>query len=107
MLKSWLIPLPLGVLAASLVAASVSGAGLKGIFGVIALVLGLRMLFDQPHWRLGSDIPGNPIRSFCVSVRYSRSDGERSGVIMSIFVNGHCEAHFGYEEGQQEAVLVG
>ncbi|WP_246476289.1 sulfite exporter TauE/SafE family protein [Roseibium litorale] len=65
LLKSWLIPLPLGVVAASLVAAHVSGSGLKGIFAGIALVLGLRMLMDKPHWRLGSDIPGAPIRPLC------------------------------------------
>ncbi|GGB41754.1 UPF0721 transmembrane protein [Roseibium aquae] len=65
LLKTWLIPLPLGVIAAALVAASVSGTGLKAIFAVIALVLGLRMLLDRPHWRLGTDIPGNPVRAVC------------------------------------------
>lgn len=65
LLKSWLIPLPLGVVAASLVAAHVSGGGLKAIFAGIALVLGLRMLMDKPHWRLGSDIPGAPVRPLC------------------------------------------
>ena len=65
LLKSWLIPLPLGVIAASLVAAHVSGGELKAIFAFIALVLGLRMLMDKPHWRLGSDIPGAPIRPIC------------------------------------------
>ena len=35
------------------------------------------------------------------------SDGARIGVIMSIVGNGHYEAHFGDEEGEQEAVLVG
>jgi len=65
LLKTWLVPLPLGVIGAALVAAYVSGTGLKVIFAVIALVLGLRMLLDQPHWRLGTDIPGNPIRAVC------------------------------------------
>ncbi len=65
LLKSWLIPLPLGVIAASLVAAYVSGDGLKGIFAVIAFVLGLRMLLNKEHWRLGDDIPGFPIRPIC------------------------------------------
>lgn len=65
LLKSWIIPLPLGVLGASLVAAYVSGDALKGLFAIIALVLGLRMLLDKPHWRLGTDIPGNPVRAIC------------------------------------------
>ena len=88
LLKSWLIPLPLGVLAASLVAAYVSGAGLKGIFGIIALVLGLRMLLDQPHWRLGSDIPGDPIRSLCgfLIAFFSTLMGIGGGVMNNTFM---------------------
>lgn len=65
LLKSWLIPLPLGVALAALVAAHVSGDGLKGIFAVIAVLVGLRMLFNRASWRLGDDIPGFPIRPLC------------------------------------------
>lgn len=65
LLKSWLIPVPLGVIGASIVAAFVSGDDLKGIFAAIALVVGLRMLFNKESWRLGSDIPGNPLRALC------------------------------------------
>lgn len=65
LLKSWLIPIPLGVAIASAVAAYVSGDGLKGIFAAIAFVLGLRMIFNKEHWKLGEDIPGSPIRPLC------------------------------------------
>ncbi len=65
LLKSWLIPLPLGVILASMVAAYVSGEGLKGIFAVIAFVLGVRMLLNKEHWKLGNDIPGFPVRPLC------------------------------------------
>ena len=65
LLKSWLVPLPLGVAAAALVVAFLSGAMLKAVFAVIALVLGLRMLLNKPHWRLGSDVPGFPVRPIC------------------------------------------
>ncbi|NBN78118.1 TSUP family transporter [Microvirga tunisiensis] len=65
LLKSWLVPLPLGVVLASLVAAHVSGDGLKGIFAGIALLVSLRMFFNRDSWRLGTDIPGFPIRPLC------------------------------------------
>ncbi len=63
LLKSWLIPVPVGVVLASVVAAFVSGDDLKGIFAAIALVVGLRMLFSRESWRIGSDIPDNPLRA--------------------------------------------
>jgi len=63
LLRSWLIPIPLGVAAASVVAAVVSGAALRGIFAVLAAIIGVRMLFNRESWRLGSDLPAGPIRS--------------------------------------------
>lgn len=63
--KSWIIPVPMGVVLASLVAAYVSGQGLKGIFAVIAFVVGLKMIFNRESWRIGLDIPGNPVRAVC------------------------------------------
>lgn len=88
LLKSWIIPLPLGVVGASLVAAHVSGDGLKAIFAVIALVLGLRMLLDQPHWRLGTDIPGNPVRALCGAMIgfFSTLMGIGGGVMNNTFM---------------------
>jgi uncharacterized membrane protein YfcA len=65
LLKSWLIPVPVGVVIASLVAAYVSGDGLKGIFAGIAVIVGLRMLFNRESWKIGNDIPGNPVRAIC------------------------------------------
>lgn len=65
LLKSWVVPVPLGVIAASLVAAHVSGSGLRGIFAVLALLFGLRMLLNRSDWRLGDEIPGFPVRPIC------------------------------------------
>lgn len=65
LLRSWLIPVPAGVFAASVVAAFVSGQSLKGIFAVIAVLVGLRMLLNRESWKLGTDIPGNPVRALC------------------------------------------
>ena len=88
LLKSWIVPVPLGVLAASLVAAYVSGDSLKGIFAIVALVLGLRMLFDKPHWRLGPDIPGNPVRAICGALIgfFSTLMGIGGGVMNNTFM---------------------
>ena len=64
LLKSLAIPVPLGVALASLVAASVSSEGLRIIFAVLALLFGARLLFNRESWRLGSEIPQGPWRSF-------------------------------------------
>ncbi|GHB18977.1 UPF0721 transmembrane protein [Pseudovibrio japonicus] len=64
LLKSWIIPVPLGVFLASYVAAIVSGETLKAIFAGIAFVVAMSMLFNRESWKLGNDIPGNPTRSF-------------------------------------------
>ena len=63
LLRSFLVPVPIGVVLASVVAAVVSGEGLRAIFACIAIAVGLRMLFNREHWRLGSEIPGNPLRA--------------------------------------------
>jgi uncharacterized protein len=62
-LKTWMIPVPVGVVAASLVAAIISGAALRGIFAAIALIVGIRLLLNRDSWRLGDHIPGNPVHA--------------------------------------------
>lgn len=63
LLGSWILPVPLGVVSASVIAASVSSAGLRAIFALIAILVGLRMLLNRQNWRLGSILPGNPVRA--------------------------------------------
>ena len=63
LLKSFLIPVPAGVVVASLIAASVTSEQLRAIFAGIVLLLGLRLLFNRESWVLGSEIPGNPWRA--------------------------------------------
>ena len=63
LLRSWLLPVPLGVFSAAVVAASVSSAGLRAIFALIAILVGVRMLLNRQHWRLGSALPSNPVRA--------------------------------------------
>ena len=64
LLKQLLVPVPLGVVLASLLAASISSEELRVIFAVLALLFGLRLLFNRVTWRLGTEVPGNPWRAF-------------------------------------------
>jgi uncharacterized protein len=62
LLRSFLIPVPLGVILASIAAAYISSEGLRIIFSVITVLVGLKLLFNREHWRIGQEIPGNPWR---------------------------------------------
>ncbi|MGH6926309.1 MAG: sulfite exporter TauE/SafE family protein [Propylenella sp.] len=63
LLRSWVISVPAGVIAASFVAALVSGAGMRAIFAGIAFVVGVRLLFNRETWRLPGDVPGGFLRA--------------------------------------------
>ncbi len=62
LLKSFLIPVPLGVILASLIAASISSAQLRLIFALIAAAVAVRLIFNRETWRLGTTIPKYPWR---------------------------------------------
>ena len=62
LLKGWMIAVPLGALAATVVAAYVSSAGLRLFFAVMGLVLAARMLFLSNRMHLGTELPGQPWR---------------------------------------------
>jgi uncharacterized protein len=63
LLRSFLIPVPIGVILASIAAAYISSAGLRIVFSAITVLVGLKLLFNRAHWRIGADIPGNPWRA--------------------------------------------
>ena len=63
LLKAFAFVVPLGVVCASIVTAYISGAGLRVIFAIIALLIAFKLLFAKKSWQLGSDIPDNPMRS--------------------------------------------
>jgi uncharacterized membrane protein YfcA len=65
LLKSWVISMPAGVVAATIVAAVITGAQLRGIFAVFACLIGLRLIFNRETWRLGTELPGGIIRAVC------------------------------------------
>lgn len=58
LLRNFLVTIPIGVVLAAATAAYISSAGLRIIFAVLILIIGLRMLFNRENWRLGSDLPG-------------------------------------------------
>jgi uncharacterized membrane protein YfcA len=62
LLRSWLVPVPLGAALAAIVAAAISGAGLRAIFAVLSVVFGLRLIFAKETWRIGGKLPGEPAR---------------------------------------------
>lgn len=59
-LRKFLIPVPIGVILASITAAYISSEALRIVFAVIMLLVAFRMLFNRESWRLGADLPGNP-----------------------------------------------
>jgi uncharacterized protein len=62
LLKSWTLAVPIGVVIAALVVSMISSFGLRFVFAVISVLVGLRLLFGKDTWRLGNDLPGNPVR---------------------------------------------
>ena len=58
LLKSFVIAVPGGVLLATLVFASISGRELRIVFAVIAILVGLRLLFNRESWKIGDALPG-------------------------------------------------
>jgi len=88
LLKDWLVPLPVGVIAASIVAAMISGGALRAIFAVIALGVALRLIFNRDSWRLGDSLPGNPLRAIVGVVIgfFSTLMGIGGGVLNNTFM---------------------
>ena len=56
-LRSWAPGIVIGAVAGMLVVSSLRSATLQGIFGVLALVIGLYMGFGRSEWRLGQAMP--------------------------------------------------
>lgn len=62
-LRSWLIPVPVGVVLGSLVVSSVNGTALRAIFASIALLVAIKLIFNRDSWRLGTEVPRGPVRA--------------------------------------------
>jgi len=57
LLKNYVIAVPTGVLLATLVFAYISSEGLRIVFAVIAILVGIRLIVNRANWRLGGDLP--------------------------------------------------
>lgn len=63
LLRSFVFAVPAGVVAASLVTAVISGAGLRAIFAAIIFLIGIKLIFNRTGWTIANELPGNPVRS--------------------------------------------
>lgn len=62
MLRLWAPFIVAGAVVGVLVAAVVKSLVLQAVFGVLAGVAGAYMAFARPDWRLGDDLPDQPLR---------------------------------------------
>jgi len=60
MLKSWALPILVGVASGTLIAAYVGGDVLTAVFATIALAVAANLAFGKESWRLGTELPGKP-----------------------------------------------
>ncbi|MEM6464229.1 MAG: sulfite exporter TauE/SafE family protein [Pseudomonadota bacterium] len=88
LLKSWVIVVPAGVIFASLIVALIPSAVLRGVFAAIAILVGIRMIFNRESWRLANDLPKNPIRAICGFLMgfFSALMGVGGGVLNNTFM---------------------
>ena len=62
-LKTWAPGIVIGAIIGMLVVAQLRTSVLQGIFGGLALVVGLYMAFGRAHWRLGQAMPRGAARA--------------------------------------------
>jgi uncharacterized membrane protein YfcA len=62
-LKTWGPALVIAAAAGTFVASHVSSVTLQAVFGLLAGLAGLWMAFARDHWRLGAEMPTEPLRS--------------------------------------------
>ncbi|MFZ4530433.1 MAG: sulfite exporter TauE/SafE family protein [Alsobacter sp.] len=60
-LKTWAVPVVLGVIAGSAIARYAPPELFKAVFVVVAGVSAIRLLFGRDSWRLGTDLPGGAL----------------------------------------------
>lgn len=63
LLKSLSWSVPAGVICAAVIAAYISGASLRILFAIVALMIAMKLLFAKESWRVGNKLPGTVGRS--------------------------------------------
>ncbi len=88
LLKSFVVAVPVGVVLAALTAAYITSEGLRIIFAVITLLVAFRLLFNRESWRIGTEVPGNPVRSIIGALigYFSTLMGIGGGVMNNTFM---------------------
>lgn len=61
LLKGWVLWVPFGVIAASLVVGNVSGDVLRLVFAAVALLIAAKMLLNRQGWIIAPDLPAKPL----------------------------------------------
>ncbi len=67
-LRAWAPFLVLGAIGGVLTASQLKSGALQAIFGVLAGIAGLYMAFGRPQWRLGRQMPGQPVAAIMAVV---------------------------------------
>ena len=62
MLRDWALPVLVGVVLGTGIAAWVSGDALTGVFATIALVVAANLAFGKESWRLGAQLPSKAVQ---------------------------------------------
>ena len=62
-LKGWAPGIVVGAILGVLAATALGSTVLQGIFGCLALIVGLYLGFGRDHWRLGQGMPGGGVRA--------------------------------------------
>ncbi|MGB8819407.1 MAG: sulfite exporter TauE/SafE family protein [Rhizobiaceae bacterium] len=63
LLRGWLVAVPAGALLATAAAAYMSSGTLRAVFSVICVLIAFKLLSGRDDWRLGADLPRNPVKA--------------------------------------------
>lgn len=63
LLRGWLVAVPAGALLASAAAAYMSSGMLRGVFAIVCILIAIKLLVGRDDWKLGKDLPANPLRA--------------------------------------------
>jgi uncharacterized membrane protein YfcA len=62
-LKGWIVPVAIGVVIGSLLAAVAPAAVFKAFFAIMVFLVGAKFLFAREDWRISETLPGRPLMS--------------------------------------------
>jgi uncharacterized protein len=63
LLRGWRVAVPTGVLLATVTVAYLTSGALRGVFACVCVMIAAKLLFGKEKWRLGDELPGNPVNS--------------------------------------------